>query len=208
MLINFFYTLRAAKLPVSVKEFLTLLEAVKVGVIDQSVDQFYYLARTTLVKDEAHFDKFDRAFSAYFKGVEMLADMTKEVPLDWLRKNLELELSAEEKAKIEKMGWDELMETLKKRFEEQKERHEGGSKWIGTGGTSPFGHGGFNPEGVRTGGPGGQGRAIKVWEKREYKDLDGTRELGTRNIKTPLRRLRRFAREGAAVELDLDGTIE
>ncbi len=138
MLINFFYTLRAAKLPISVKEFLTLLEAVKAGVIDQSVDQFYYLARTTLVKDEALFDKFDRAFGAYFKGIEMLADFTKDVPLEWLRKNLELELSAEEKAKIEKMGWDELMETLKKRFEEQKERHEGGSKWIGTGGTSPF----------------------------------------------------------------------
>ena len=143
MLINFFYTLRAAKLPVSVKEFLTLLEAVKSGVIDQSVDQFYYLARTTLVKDEAHFDKFDRAFGAYFKGVEMLADFTKEVPLEWLRKNLELELSAEDKAKIEKMGWDELMETLKKRFEEQKKRHEGGSKMIGTGGTSPFGANGF-----------------------------------------------------------------
>ena len=139
MLINFFYTLRAAKLPVSVKEFLTLLEAVRAGVIDQSVDQFYFLARTALVKDEALFDKYDRAFGAYFKGVEMLADFTKEVPLDWLRKNLELELSAEEKAKIEKMGWDELMETLKKRFDEQKERHEGGSKWIGTGGTSPFG---------------------------------------------------------------------
>ena len=149
MLINFFYTLRAAKLPVSVKEFLTLLEAVKAGVIDTSVDQFYYLARTTLVKDEANFDKFDRAFGAYFKGVEMLADFTKEVPLDWLRKNLELELSAEDKAKIEKMGWDELMETLKKRFEEQKERHEGGSKWIGTGGTSPFGAYGNNPQGDR-----------------------------------------------------------
>ncbi|MFO1332246.1 MAG: hypothetical protein U1E95_07265, partial [Rubrivivax sp.] len=132
MLINFFYTLRAAKLPVSVKEYLTLLDAIKHGVIGPSVDDFYYLARTALVKDEAHFDKFDRAFAAYFKGVEMLADFTKDLPLEWLRKNLELELSAEDKARIEKMGWDELMETLKKRFEEQKKRHEGGSKMIGT----------------------------------------------------------------------------
>ena len=139
MLINFFYTLRAAKLPVSVKEYLTLLEAIKAEVIGPSVDEFYYLARATLVKDEANFDKFDRAFGAYFKGVELLADFTKEVPLDWLRKNLELQLSPEEIAKIEKMGWDELMETLTKRFEDQKERHEGGNKWIGTGGTSPFG---------------------------------------------------------------------
>ena len=139
MLIDFFYTLRAAKLPVTVKEYLMLLEALKAGVIDTSIDEFYYVSRAALVKDEAHFDKFDRAFGAYFKGVELIADFTKEVPLDWLRKNLELELSAEERVKIEKMGWDELMETLKKRFEEQKERHEGGSKWIGTGGTSPFG---------------------------------------------------------------------
>ena len=153
MLIDFFYTLRSAKLPVSVKEFLTLMEALKEGVVGPNmpepqsdaevtgykIDDFYYLSRTTLVKDEKHYDKFDRAFAAYFKGVEMIADFTKEIPLDWLRKNLELNLSPEERAKIEKMGWDELMETLKKRFEEQKERHEGGSKWIGTGGTSPFG---------------------------------------------------------------------
>ena len=208
MLINFFYTLRAAKLPVSVKEFLTLLEAMKAGVIDTSVDEFYYLARTSLVKDEAHFDKFDRAFGAYFKGVEMLADFTKEVPLEWLRKNLELELSPEEKAKIEKMGWDELMETLKKRFEEQKERHEGGSKWIGTGGTSPFGHGGSNPQGIRIGGKGGNKSAVKVWDQRAYRDYDDTQELGTRNIKVALRRLRKFARIGAEDELDLDGTIK
>ncbi|MFM8510041.1 MAG: vWA domain-containing protein, partial [Betaproteobacteria bacterium] len=208
MLINFFYTLRAAKLPVSVKEFLTLLEAVRSGVIDESVDQFYYLARTTLVKDEAHFDKFDRAFGAYFKGVEMLADFTKEVPLEWLRKNLELELSPEEKAKIEKMGWDELMATLKKRFEEQKERHEGGSKWIDTGGTSPFGAYGVNPQGVRIGQEKGRNKsAVKVWDQRAYKDYDDNLELGTRNIKVALRRLRRFAREGAAEELDLDDTI-
>ena len=146
MLINFFFTLRAAKLKVSVKEYLMLLEAIQAGVIDNSVDDFYYLARSSLVKDEANFDKFDRAFAAYFKGVEMLTDFTQEVPLDWLQKKLELELSAEEKAAIEKMGWDELMKTLKKRFEEQKERHEGGNKMIGTGGTSPFGAYGVNPQ--------------------------------------------------------------
>ncbi|HUR87557.1 MAG TPA: hypothetical protein VMZ74_00585, partial [Ramlibacter sp.] len=145
MLIDFFYSLRSAKLPVSVKEYLVLLDALKHGVVGPasddgySVDDFYYLARTSLVKDEKHYDKFDRAFAAYFRGVEMVADFTKDIPLEWLRKNLELELSPEERAKIEAMGWDELMETLKKRFEEQKERHEGGSKMIGTGGTSPFG---------------------------------------------------------------------
>jgi uncharacterized protein len=211
MLIDFFYTLRAAKLPVSIREYLTLLEALQAGVIDDdggpSVDKFYYLARTTLVKDEVQFDKFDRAFSAYFKGVEMLTDFTQEVPLDWLRKTLEVELSPEEKAKIEKMGWDELMETLKKRFEEQKERHAGGSKWIGTGGTSPFGHGGHNPQGIRIGGASKNKSAVKVWEQRAYRDYDDTLELGTRNIKVALRRLRRFAREGAAEELDLDDTI-
>ncbi|MBP8270856.1 MAG: VWA domain-containing protein [Sphaerotilus sp.] len=211
MLIDFFYTLRAAKLPVSIREYLTLLEALQAGVIDDdggpSVDKFYYLARTTLVKDEVHFDKFDRAFSAYFKGVEMLTDFTQEVPLDWLRKTLEVELSAEEKAKIEKMGWDELMETLKKRFEEQKERHAGGSKWIGTGGTSPFGHGGHNPQGIRIGGASKNRSAVKVWDQRAFRDYDDNLELGTRNIKVALRRLRRFAREGAAEELDLDDTI-
>ena len=211
MLIDFFYTLRAAKLPVSIREYLTLLEALQAGVIDDdggpSVDKFYYLARTTLVKDEVQFDKFDRAFSAYFKGVEMLTDFTQEVPLDWLRKTLEVELSPEEKAKIEKMGWDELMETLKKRFEEQKERHAGGSKWIGTGGTSPFGHGGHNPQGIRIGGAGKNKSAVKVWDQRAFRDYDDNLELGTRNIKVALRRLRRFAREGAAEELDLDDTI-
>ncbi|WP_310463409.1 hypothetical protein [Sphaerotilus sp.] len=211
MLIDFFYTLRAAKLPVSIREYLTLLEALQAGVIDDdggpSVDKFYYLARTTLVKDEVQFDKFDRAFSAYFKGVEMLTDFTQEVPLDWLRKTLEVELSAEEKAKIETMGWDELMETLKKRFEEQKERHAGGSKWIGTGGTSPFGHGGHNPQGIRIGGASKNKSAVKVWDQRAFRDYDDNLELGTRNIKVALRRLRRFAREGAAEELDLDDTI-
>ena len=211
MLIDFFQTLRAAKLPVSIREFLTLLEALKAGVIDDeagpSVDRFYILARTTLVKDEVHFDKFDRAFSAYFKGVEMLTDFTQDVPLDWLKKTLDLELSPEEKARIEKMGWDELMETLRKRLEEQQGRHEGGSKWIGTGGTSPFGHGGHNPQGIRIGGPGRNRSAVKVWEQRAYRDYDDSLELGTRNIKVALRRLRRFAREGAATELDLDDTI-
>jgi len=222
MLINFFYTLRSAKLPVSVKEYLTLLEALKEGVVGPNaapddnapassgykIDDFYYLSRTTLVKDEKHYDKFDRAFAAYFKGVEMVADFTRDIPLEWLRKNLELNLSPEERAKIEKMGWDELMETLKKRFEEQKERHEGGSKMIGTGGTSPFGANGFNPQGIRIGQEKSRNRsAVKVWDQRAYKDYDDTQELGTRNIKIALRRLRKFAREGHEEELDLDGTI-
>jgi len=222
MLIDFFYTLRSAKLPVSVKEYLTLLEALKEGVVGPNtardgavdepsgykIDDFYYLSRTTLVKDEKHYDKFDRAFSAYFKGVEMLADFTKDIPLEWLRKNLELNLSPEEKARIEKMGWDELMETLKKRFEEQKERHEGGSRMIGTGGTSPFGANGFNPQGIRIGQEKSRNRsAVKVWDQRAYKDYDDTQELGTRNIKVALRRLRKFAREGHEEELDLDDTI-
>jgi hypothetical protein len=207
MLINFFYTLRAAKLPVSVKEYLTLLEALKAGVIGPSVDDFYFLSRLTLVKDETHYDKFDRAFGAYFKGVEMLTDFGQEIPLDWLQKILEKELSPEEKAAIQKMGWDELMETLKKRLEEQRERHEGGNKWIGTGGTSPFGHGGYNPQGVRIGGAGKNRSAVKVWDQRAYQDYDDTKELGTRNIKVALRRLRRFAREGSDLELDLDDTI-
>ncbi|MEO7241736.1 MAG: hypothetical protein ABIW85_02400, partial [Variovorax sp.] len=178
MLIDFFYTLRAAKLPVSVKEYLTLLEALRADVVGPrsdgaaSLDDFYYLSRTALVKDEKHYDKFDRAFGAYFKGVQAVADFTRQVPLDWLRKTLEREFTPEEKAAIEKMGWDELMETLKKRFEEQKERHEGGSKWIGTGGTSPFGHGGYNPQGIRIGGAGRNKSAVKVWEQRAYKDYD------------------------------------
>ena len=214
MLIDFFYTLRAAKLPVSVKEFLTLLEALQADVVGPrqpdacTIDDFYYLSRTALVKDEKHFDKFDRAFAAYFKGVEMLTDFTKEIPADWLRKVLEKELTPEQKAAIEKMGWDELMETLKKRLEEQKGRHDGGSKWIGTGGTSPFGHGGYNPQGVRIGGKGGNKSAVKVWEKRAYRDYDDSQELGTRNIKVALRRLRKFARTGSDLELDLPDTVK
>ncbi len=211
MLIGFFQTLRAAQLKVTVGEFLTLLDALDQGVLAQaggtSIDNFYVLARATLVKDEAQFDKFDRAFGAYFKGISQLADFSQDVPLDWLRQTLERELSPEEKARIEAMGWDELMATLKKRFEEQKERHEGGSKWIGTGGTSPFGHGGYNPQGVRMGGAGKNKNAVKVWEQRQYKDYDDNVALGTRQIKIALRRLRRFAREGAAEELDLNSTI-
>jgi uncharacterized protein with von Willebrand factor type A (vWA) domain len=212
MLIDFFYTLRAAKLPVSVKEYLTLLEALQKQVVGPgsdacSLDDFYFLSRLILVKDEKHYDKFDRAFGAYFKGVELLTDFTQDVPLDWLEKILQKELSPEQKAAIEKMGWDELMETLKKRLEEQKERHEGGNKWIGTGGTSPFGNGGYNPQGIRIGGKGGNKSAVKVWDQRSYRDYDDTQELGTRNIKVALRRLRRFAREGSAEELDLEGTI-
>jgi hypothetical protein len=215
MLIDFFYMLRAAKLKVSVTEYLSLLEALQAGVLDPdlgegagpTIDKFYVLARTALVKDEAHFDKFDRAFAAYFKGVEMLADFTMEVPLDWLRQTLEREFTPEEIAAIETMGWDELMKTLKERFEEQKERHEGGSKWIGTNGTSPFGHGGQNPQGIRIGGAGRNKSAVKVWEQRAYRDYDDSKELGTRNIKVALRRLRRFAREGNELELDLPDTI-
>jgi uncharacterized protein with von Willebrand factor type A (vWA) domain len=212
MLIDFFYTLRAAKLPVSVKEYLTLLEALQANVVGpnsdaSSMDDFYHLSRMILVKDEKHFDKFDKAFGAYFKGVEMLTDFTADVPLEWLKKTLENELTPEQKAAIEKMGWDELMQTLKKRLEEQKERHQGGNKWIGTGGTSPFGNSGYNPQGIRIGGKGGNKSAIKVWEQRAYQDYDDAVELGTRNIKVALRRLRRFAREGAEDEFDLDNTI-
>jgi uncharacterized protein len=213
MLTDFFYTLRAARIPVSVKEYLALLEAFKAGVVGPTsaepttLDDLYYLARTILVKDEKHFDKFDRAFAAYFKGVEAVADFSKEIPADWLRKELERLLSDEQKANAPKMDWDELMETLKKRLEEQQERHAGGSKWIGTGGTSPFGHGGFNTQGVRIGGKGGNKSAVKVWEQRAYRDYDDTQELGTRNIKMALRRLRKFARQGNELELDLPDTI-
>ncbi|MGC7403849.1 vWA domain-containing protein [Pandoraea pneumonica] len=209
MLIDFFYTLRAAKLPVSVKEYLTLLEALQRQVIAPSLDEFYYLARLSLVKDEKHYDKFDQAFGAYFKGVQQIVDASGEVPLDWLKKRMERELSPEDKARIQALGGlDKLMERLKQLFDEQKGRHEGGSKWIGTGGTSPFGNGGFNPEGIRIGGESNGNRtAVKVWDQRSYRDYDDTVELGTRNIKVALRRLRKFAREGAAEELDLDDTI-
>lgn len=209
MLIDFFYTLRAAKLPVSVKEYLTLLEALQRQVIAPSLDEFYYLARLSLIKDEKHYDKFDQAFGAYFKGVQQIVDASGEVPLDWLKKQMQRELSPEDKARIQALGGiDKLMERLKQLFDEQKGRHEGGSKWIGTGGTSPFGNGGFNPEGIRIGGESNGNRtAVKVWDQRTYRDYDDTVELGTRNIKVALRRLRKFAREGAAEELDLDDTI-
>ena len=212
MLTQFFYTMRAAKLPVSVKEYLTLLEALQAGVVGPeqescSMDDFYLLARTTLVKDEKHFDKFDRAFAVYFKGVEAIADFSKEIPAEWLREAMERVLSAEQIANAPKYDYDQLFEELQKRLEEQKERHEGGSKWIGTRGTSPFGHGGKNPQGVRIGGKGGNKSAVKVWEQRAYRDYDDSQELGTRNIKVALRRLRRFAREGHPDELDLPDTI-
>jgi uncharacterized protein len=209
MLIDFFYSLRGAKLPVSVKEYLTLLEALKAQVIGPSIDEFYFLARMTLIKDEKYFDKFDQAFGAYFNGIATLDEDAFDVPLDWLKKRLERDFTSEEKRQIEALGGiDKLMERLKQLLDEQHERHEGGSKWIGSGGTSPFGNGGFNPEGIRIGGDSAGNRtAVKVWDERAYKDYDDQVEIGTRNIKVALRRLRRFAREGAADELDLPDTI-
>ncbi|MGB7388508.1 MAG: hypothetical protein WA929_13030, partial [Pseudomonas neustonica] len=211
MLLGLFNEMRAAKVPVSVRELLDLINALKHHVVFADMDEFYYLARTVMVKDERHFDKFDRAFGAYFKGLENLDQLIEAmIPDDWLRKEFERMLSDEEKAKIESLGGlDKLIEEFKKRLEEQKERHEGGNKWVGTGGTSPFGSGGYNPEGIRVGDAGKrQGRAAKVWDQREYKNLDDQVELGTRNIKVALRRLRKFARQGAADELDIDGTID
>ena len=208
MLIDFFLHLKAAQLPVSTREFLTLLEALQQRLAGHSLDDFYVLARTCLIKDESHYDKFDRAFGSYFKGVTELPGLEADIPEDWLRQMMQKHLTPEEKARLEKLGWDKLMEQFKERLAEQKERHEGGNKWIGTGGSSPFGHGGYHPEGIRIGGPSAGNRtAVKVWEQREYRNLDDSIELGTRNIKVALRRLRRFAREGAAEELDLDGTI-
>ncbi|MQQ99522.1 vWA domain-containing protein [Glaciimonas soli] len=207
MLIDFFYVLKDAKIPVSIKEFLLLLEALQKQVIAPSIDNFYFLARTTLVKDEAHYDKFDRAFGLYFKGIQTLFEKNPEIPLDWLVQRIKRDLSPEQLAQLEKFGYDKMMDRLKQLLEEQKERHEGGNKWIGTGGTSPFGHGGTNPEGIRIGGKGGNRTAVKVWEARTYRDYDDERELNTRNIKVALRRLRKFAREGVQEELALDDTI-
>ncbi len=209
MLIDFFFKLKSHKLPVSIKEFLTLLEALQKGVIGSSIDDFYYLARTTMVKDESNFDKFDRAFAEFWEGIEAIPGIEAQIPLEWLLKQAELTLSEEEKKMIESLGgWEKLMETLKKRLEEQKERHQGGNKWIGTGGTSPFGAYGFNPEGIRIGQKTSRNRsAVKVWDQREYQNLDDSVELGTRNIKVALRRLRRFARQGAPDEFDLENTI-
>ncbi|MCI0749619.1 MAG: VWA domain-containing protein [Nevskiales bacterium] len=209
MLFGFFFALREAGLKTSLSELLTLLDALFRHVAVFSMDDFYHLARTTLVKDETQFDRFDRAFAAYFKGVEnAVGDLHGRIPEEWLRQAVDRLLSEEEKRKIQALGgWDKLMETLKKRLEEQQGRHQGGSKWIGTGGTSPFGHSGYNPEGIRIGGESRHRRAVKVWERREYRNLDDSLELGLRNIKLALRRLRRFAREGASEILDLDDTI-
>jgi uncharacterized protein with von Willebrand factor type A (vWA) domain len=208
MLIDFFFTLRDAKIPVTIREFLTLLEALEKNVGEASLDDFYYVARLTLVKDEAHFDKFDRAFGAYFKGIDAVFENNASVPLDWLLKRMERELTPEQKAQLEKFGYDKLMDRLNQLLKEQKERHEGGGKWIGTGGTSPFGNGGTNPEGIRIGGQGRNRTAVKVWDQRSYRDYDAERELGTRNIKVALRRLRHFARQGAEEEFALDATIQ
>ncbi|MBK9081782.1 MAG: VWA domain-containing protein [Rhizobiales bacterium] len=211
MFLQFFANLKQAQVPVTLREYLTLMRALELDLAQQSVDDFYFLSRACLVKDERNLDKFDRVFGATFKGLETLADAAepREIPEEWLRKLAEKYLTEEEKKQLEGMGWDKLMETLKKRLEEQKGRHQGGSKWIGTAGTSPFGAYGYNPEGVRIGQEGNRNfRAVKVWDKREFKDLDGGVELGTRNIKIALRRLRKFARTGAPDELDLDGTIK
>jgi hypothetical protein len=211
MFFSFVDELRAAGIPASIKEHLTLLQALDAEVIRASPEEFYCLARATFVKDETLLDRFDQVFGKVFKGLE--ADYGTEavpIPEEWLRKVAELYLTPEQMAEIKALGsWEEIMETLKKRLEEQKERHQGGNKWIGTGGTSPYGAYGYNPEGVRIGQESGRNRsAIKVWDKREFRNLDAGKELGTRNIKVALRRLRRFAREGAADELDLDGTID
>ena len=210
MFFNFVDELRAAGIPASFKEHLVLLEALEKQVIEQTPEAFYYLSRATFVKDEGLIDRFDQVFQRVFKGIfTEFGQQPVGVPEEWLKALAEKYLSPEEMAKVKSLGdWDEIMNTLKQRLGEQQNRHEGGNKWIGTGGTSPFGHSGYNPEGVRIGGESKHKRAIKVWEKREFANLDNTRELGTRNIKVALRRLRRFAREGASEELDLDATIE
>jgi uncharacterized protein with von Willebrand factor type A (vWA) domain len=211
MFVNFFLELRKAKVPASLREYLTLIEAVQAGTANYSVEDFYYLARSCLVKDEKNLDKFDRVFAQSFNGLEFTSEEVKaEIPEEWLRKIAEKVLTPEEMKQIEALGgWEKLMETLKKRLEEQKGRHQGGSKWIGTGGTSPFGAYGYNPEGVRIGQEKSRHRrAVKVWDKREYKNLDDTVEIGTRNIKVALRRLRQWARDGANLELDLPDTIK
>ena len=211
MFFSFFDELRAAKVPVTLKEYLALMEAMSKHVIDMKIEEFYYLARAVLVKDEKNLDKFDRVFGHVFKGLEALdATETALIPEEWLRALSEKFLTDEEKAMIESLGgFEKLMEELQKRLEEQKKRHEGGNRMIGTGGTSPFGAQGYNPEGVRIGQKEGRhGRAVKVWDKREYKNLDDQVELGTRNIKVALRRLRKWARQGAETELDLPDTIK
>ena len=211
MLVRFFFLLRSTGVPVSITELLALLEALEAGLSDASAERFYYLSRTCLVKDERYYDRFDKAFATHFKGIQdLFALLEKELPADWLAKLAEKNLSDEEKAQVETLGgWDKLMETLKKRLEEQQERHQGGNKWIGTAGTSPFGAHGYNPEGVRIGQEKSRNRsAVKVWDKREFANLDDGVELGTRNMKLALRKLRRFARRGAPDEFALADTID
>ncbi|UTA48978.1 VWA domain-containing protein [Simiduia sp. 21SJ11W-1] len=209
MLLNFFNGLRTHKVPVSIKELLVLLEALEQRLAFGSLDDFYLLSRTILIKDEKYYDRFDQAFGAYFKGLESIEDIFEAlIPDDWVRSEFLKQLSDEEKAKIESMGGlEKLIEEFKKRLEEQEKRHQGGNRWIGTGGTSPFGNSGYNPEGIRVGGQSRNKSAVKVWDKREFKNLDDNVELGTRNIKMALRKLRKFARTGAADELDLNDTI-
>ncbi len=209
MLVDFFFELHRGKVPVSIREFLDLLAALNERIVYADMEQFYFLSRTVLVKDEKHFDKFDQAFKKYFDGLEVLDDLFETlIPDEWLRKEIEKNLSKEELDKLQQLGdFDKLMEEFKKRLEEQKKRHQGGNKWIGTGGTSPFGAYGQNPAGFRMAGPGRTGKAIKVWEKRQYRNLDDSVELGVRNIKMALRRLRKFTREGMPDQLDIDDTI-
>ena len=210
MLINFFMTLRQERLPVSFTELFVLLECLKQNIAFGDIDEFYHVARLCLVKDEKHFDKFDRAFSKYFEQLDLIDDLSLyQIPEQWLKKQFENSLSDEEKAQIESMGGlEKLLEAFRKRMEEQEKRHQGGNKWIGTGGTSPFGAYGYNPEGIRIGQDEGRNnRAVKVWDRRNYRDLDDSVEIGTRNIKMALRRLRKFARTGADEELDMDDTI-
>jgi len=210
VLTGFFLHLKSFRLPVSTREFLTLLEALEQRVVSLSMDDFYLLARATLVKNEEHYDRFDLAFGSYFKGVEAIFDIRARIPEEWLRAEFMRQLSDEDRRLIEAMGGlDKLMETFRQRLMEQRERHAGGRKWIGTGGTSPFGSYGYNPEGIRAGQDGGGARtAVKVWDERNFRNLDGDVELNTRNIKVALRRLRKFAREGVPDEFDLEGTID
>ncbi|HEV3183050.1 MAG TPA: VWA domain-containing protein [Steroidobacteraceae bacterium] len=211
MLVRFFFELRAAGIPVATPEFLALLAALHARVAEVSAQDFYYLARACLVKDERHYDRFDRVFGRIFQGVEQaFAQLTASVPAEWLQSLAARTFSEEERRRIQALGgWEKLLETLRERLREQQQRHAGGNRWIGSGGTSPFGAGGFNPEGIRIGAQrAGERRAVKVWERREYRNFDDTVELGTRNLKLALRRLRKFAREGALDELDLEGTID
>jgi hypothetical protein len=210
MFTAFFQKLREARIPVTIREYLMLLEALQAGVARGSVDGFYYLSRAALVKDEKNFDRFDRVFGEYFRGLmaESQALFGTGIPDEWLRRLAERHFSEEELAKLEKMGFQEMLDALAERLSEQDARHAGGSKWIGTDGTSPFGHSGANPSGVRIGGDGGGGSAAKVWQRREFRNLDGSVEIGTRNIKVALRRLRKFIREGAEEEFDLDDTVQ